>query len=101
MHHKRRGHGIDAIASGFHTARRRALVTVVAAAASVTTGGSVPSPVAAQTLPAVNQTVAQILEIPGGLSPRLLKMIEEEGFLCVLAFHPVPPGISWVCTPLP
>lgn len=81
--------------------RRRTLVALITAATAITTGGPAPGPAAAQTLPTttVTQALSQILELQGGVNPRKLKMIEEEGYLCVLAFHPVPAGISWVCVP--
>lgn len=87
--------------------RRRALVTLAAVAASVTTTASTP-PAVAQTLTSptasvstspLDPTLNQLLELTGGVSRGKLKMIEEEGYLCFLAFHPIPPGISWVCLP--
>jgi hypothetical protein len=83
--------------------RRGALIAIVATAAAITSGGSAATSASAQiiSLPPtpVTQTAPQLLELTGGVSPQKLRMIEEEGYLCFMAFHRVPPGISWVCVP--
>jgi hypothetical protein len=82
--------------------RRGALIAIVAAAAAITTGGSATTPASAQILSPDTTTLTlpltQLLDLPR-VSPQKLKMIEEEGYLCFMAFHRVPPGISWVCVP--
>jgi hypothetical protein len=83
--------------------RRGGLIALVAAAATSITTASVPSAASAQILPPVDPSLtgatAQLLELAGGIGPRKLRMIEEEGYLCFMVFHRVPSGISWVCIP--
>lgn len=101
MHPRRRKYPLTAVDATRSRASRLRLLVALCLAMTLMTGSS-SSGLAAQNLGTpVDQTVAQILEFPGGLSRGLVQMIEEEGFLCVMAFHPVPAGMSWVCTPLP